>query len=208
MTKQNSHEDSFAFLSEEHRTASENTWHYARYTWDVFRFYITLVTASGALIVALFTPGRELTFLPLSISLICGVLFLIGMPVFVQLIHLDLQLRRTVRRLDHVRDILSSRSDLRDYLSYLRSASMDVTTRQDLGYSLSDQLTRAVRGGGLKTQTVLINSMIGTLSIAGMLTAFKELDQPPLLILLPAYLLLLLLHSLVARLLTRNSPER
>ena len=60
MTEENSnskHEKQLQFFLAEHKIAAEDSWKYNEFIWNVFKFYITLLTGASGLALALRSVG-------------------------------------------------------------------------------------------------------------------------------------------------------
>lgn len=193
----------FQFLMEEHNFAAEERWKYAASTWEAFKFYVTLVTGAGAFILAVLSIGLNPSVLSAVVSVSTGIVFVIGILVFLRMIVLDLDLEVTRRRLRTARKTISQIASLEGYFTELQEIGAGLALTPSSGYSFKAQVKRAMIGAGLKTQIVIMNSFTGMISIVGGVISFGMVGKDGLVgtVILAAisYFCLISLHIFIAR---------
>ena len=91
-------------------------------------------------------------------------------------------------------------ASLEDYLDELQDIDAGFHTSANLEFNFSDQAKRAVKGTGIKTQFVLVNSLVGLISITAALIALDYFRMPSSLYIgMATYVLMILFHVLVAK---------
>lgn len=193
-------QEKLEFLFSDHQFAAEERWKFAEHTWEVFKYYITLLTGAGGFILALITLSIDWRTLIWSISISATIIFVIGLTVFMQLIRLDIQLKSVERRLHIARQEIAKITALEYYIDELVEAKSDMgISYTELGYSLRHQIRRAIIGMGLKTQLILINSAIGTLAITLTICSLYRWTDNVLLVVFISYLSIVFFHVIIAR---------
>lgn len=201
-TRSQQEEYAIQFLLAEHRIAAEEIWKLSNSTWNVFRFYITLLTAAGGFVLALASLNTSWDTLSRIIAVAAVLVFVIGITVYIQLLRIDNDSRRALRRIELVREQIIHSTLLRDYHTTLKEADADLGFPYEiLGYSSLELVKRAIRGGGLKTQLVLINSSVGMIGVVASAMAM-EVNSVRLLLALGigSFILLTLMHGFYATL--------
>lgn len=192
-------EHAFEFLMAEHQLAAEERWKFAELNWEVFKYYVTLLTGTGGLILALVSLKINLSDLLLVICISSGMIYIIGLLVFMRMIVLDIELKKTRTRLNISRTLIGEFTSLEDYVNDLKKAKVDLVGSLDKEYSISGQVKQAISSMGLKTQVVVINSFIGTVSIIAIARKFGSISIGNLtLICIFGYIVLIFFHMLIA----------
>jgi len=184
----------------EHEFAANERWKFAEITWEVFKFYITLLTGTVGFVLALISLKMDSSNLLLVTSISSGIVFTIGILVFMRMIVIDLDLKRARTRLRIARTLIGMITSLDDYLTDLNQAEVDLASSQDVGYSMSGQLKRATAGIGLKIQVVVINCFVGTISIVACAVILGMASIINLILTgIIGYLVLIIFHALIAK---------
>ena len=139
---------------------------YRERAWEIFKYYITIVTAVGGLFIGLISSGFSDNKLIALIPFSTGVLFVIGIMVFIQLLNMDLDHTRLQKRIQITTQCIERFTALNEYFEKISStySSNALYTYEDR-YSIINVIKRSVTAPGIKTQLILINSSIGTLGI-------------------------------------------
>jgi len=203
MAEKNSNQTEFAiqFLMSEHETAVAEIWKDLEHSWEVFKFYITLITGSAGFVLALLSLNLNNYSQTLTVLVSSTIIFIIGLTVHMQLVGTDIKYRRVKNRLVLIRNKISNTLKLKSYFEMLKEANAElVNSPTYLGYSLREQTLRALRVAGIKTQLVLLNSLVGTVALVatGVLAGVQKLHYLFYLG-IGGFIILLLLHSLIAK---------
>ena len=201
-------EHAFEFLMAEHQLAAEERWKFAELTWEVFKFYVTMLTGIGGLILALISLKINFSDLLLVICISSGMIYLIGLLVFVRMIVLDIELKKTRTRLNISRKLIGEITSLEDYLNDLKKAEVDLVGSLIRGYSISGQVKQAISSMGLKTQVVVINSFIGTVSIIAFARIIGIISIGNIILIgILGYIVLIIFHVLIAKTREENTKK-
>ena len=154
------------FLISEHEFAAEERWKYSEHSWDIYKFYMTLLSAGGGFVLAILSTSVDGSTMRLVVTATASLVFIVGVTVFGQLIGHDLRHRSVNRRLDLVRLEIADATALHGYIEKLNETEANFGSMSHrLSYSLKDQFLRALNNSGIKTQLVIINSIVGTIAV-------------------------------------------
>jgi hypothetical protein len=203
-------EFAFKFLMEENSFAAEERWKYTELNWEAFRFYMTLVTGSVAFILALSSAKLDLSSFSAVVSISSGIIFIIGILVYLRMIVLSADAAVVRKRLRIIRKLIFAIAPLKGYFNSLHEANADMAFTQGLDYSFRGQFRRAIIGVGLKTQIVVINSFIGMISIVAGAISLKIMSTTPLygliILVIVSYIFLIVIHALIGK--ARDTKSR
>jgi hypothetical protein len=157
-------EKSFLFLISLHEITSDTIWKCYEKGWEIYRFFITLVTGVIGLLVALLTTDPTIqNYFPI-ISILSGLVFFIGLSIFTQLINVDMDHARSINYENIIVAEISNRTNLEIFLDDKKNL-FDRTEDKNDRYSLNNLVKRAIFSSGPKTQLVIINSFAGAISV-------------------------------------------
>ncbi len=154
----------FDFLMQEYQMSFENLWKSWDRVWDIYRFYITLISGLSALLLGLLTVGVAWDSLYPVPAMLALVVFILGTALFVQLVNIDIAFKKTHTRMQSIRRELARIIPLDTYLADVSQAKAEWVYWEQ-SYSLAGLVKRGFRGAGVKTQVILINSAIAAAGI-------------------------------------------
>jgi hypothetical protein len=189
------------FLLTEHDTAVKEIWKDLEHSWEVFKFYITLITGSVGFILALLSLSLDKYLQTMIILIASSIVFIIGLTVHMQLVGTDMQYRSVKKRLILIRKRISNTLALKSYFETLKDANVDLVGPADYpGYSLQEQIRRAIKVAGIKTQLVLLNSLVGTIAVIAVGIVMGMLNTIHLILLgIGGFFVLVSFHSIIAK---------
>jgi len=200
--KENSEELSVQFLLSEYEQSVQERWKYREHSWEVFRFYISLLTAIGGLLLALLTFGSNTNQFFSIVSVASIVMFIIGITVLLQLLALHIGARSVGNRLVLSRKRMAQLASMEGYLNILDDDFEGLGFSAEVNdYSLRGQFKRSYQSAGLKTQLVLINSLVGVVTLITVSINFAKFDIGTIILLgVLGFFFLVFFYTLLARL--------
>lgn len=172
------HNDQLQFFLEEQKLAAEERWKYAEHTWNVFKFYITLLTGAVGVIIALTSVlsskgNLYIPYIPISIASV--LIFIIGLIVFSHLLRLGKEEYKVEIRLKKARDkicklisIENHLNDLIDFHSELGANQHMIDNWRDI-YSKDEQNNSRIQGVSVKGTLIIINSVVIGIGVSSLI---------------------------------------
>jgi hypothetical protein len=172
----------FEFFLAEQQIAVDERWKYVERIWEAFKFYVTILTGGVGFLIAILSIGSSVPD-PVQVILVaCGLVFIVGLLVYAQIISLGGDLYRANRRLALVRDQIGDAAQVENYLSRLRRGGLDLGDEKKKRLSLWQHIRNGVRTIGLQTQIVILNSIVGTFGLLIWMNAMKGYSGNELLV--------------------------
>ncbi len=141
-------------------------------SWEIFKFYITLLTGVGSVAIALISFDVDNDTLMKALASASGLVFFLGLSIFVQLVNNDMFHSITTRRIQLLMSEIYKHTNLTDYdKEYIRifGKTPEYTYQSFDRFSLKGVIYRAVTAAGVKTKMIVINSVLGSFAVTIML---------------------------------------
>jgi len=187
------------YFLEEIKIAAEERWSFNDYTWNVFKFYITLLTGAIGVIALIYANqianNKFYPIIPI-IPIFSLIIFFIGLIVYLHILRLGKDQTKVVIRLEDAREEINDIIDIKDYLNSVKKYDDELSVpnifikKEGNIYSFKNIWKSVIRGGGIKVSLVLINSIV---SIIGCISLIFLYDVPCKLIFIILIILIFLI---------------
>ena len=190
----------FDFLLSEYKLYADNLWSTFDKVWEIYRFYITIISGLGGILLGLLSLGTTWQVLYPLPSIFGLTAFILGISLFIQLINADIAFKKMYKRMMLARQQIATLTSLDDYFSDVSKAKAE-WMYWDSSYSIGSLLKRAVRGAGIKTQIIIVNSIVGISSVISLLVTNVKINLSSLILIsVIGYFLIVLCHAIIAHL--------
>lgn len=198
-SKKRENDKSVDYLLAEYQITSEQIFKLQNRSSDALKFYITLLTALGGLLIFIIPGIKDLQIINQILSLSLGVLFIVGIVIFIHMLQQDRITGKLFKLIDHIKKQIAKETDLEEFFDDWNKSNWKINYSYS-GRSLSKILVRGIKNAGWKTQIILINSLVGTTSVAIGINSNISIEYPALIIIcIGIFGFLVLVHGMYIR---------
>ena len=173
------HDEQLQFFFHEQKIAVEEKWRISEYTWNMFKYYIILLTGVvGVLALIYIRLTKHCINYPINPIFIASVLiFIIGIFVLLHLMRVEKEGHKVVRRLFKAREEIKILTVLEEYFKKLETKNIGLGKKGPLKYAIKKKpLKYAIKklikclltGGGVKTHLIIINSIVFAIGLSNL----------------------------------------
>ncbi len=156
------------FFLEEQKIAVEEKWRFSEYTWNMFKYYITLLTGVVGVLALIYSRSTKpcINYPINPISIASALIFIIGFFVLIHLTRVEKEGHKVVRRLFKAREEISILTLLEEYFKKLEMNNIELGKKEPLKYTIKGEIKYLLTGGGVKTHLIIINSIVFAIGLS------------------------------------------